>query len=203
MQQFQNMYANQASLPQHVLSSGQVGQTVNSGSASGLTGRPPVIMYTTCDDDSLSPYQCLVRKQIEIFEARPEDVDTNAQGRNKPIVLGQVGIRCRHCAGTMARHRARAAVYFPAKLHGLYQAAQNMATIHLAKSCKVLPESIRAELQNLRERKSSAGGGKAYWGNGARILGVIEQDEGHGVLRFHTRIPHIPTSGSGMLTPKV
>ena len=34
-----------------------------------LTGRPPVALYITCDDDSLSEYQCLVRKQIELFEA--------------------------------------------------------------------------------------------------------------------------------------
>lgn len=31
-----------------------------------------------------------------MFEAKQEDVDAGAQGRNKPIVLGQVGIRCIH-----------------------------------------------------------------------------------------------------------
>ena len=36
------------------------------------------------------------RKQIELFEAKQEDVDAGAQGRNKPIILGQVGIRCIH-----------------------------------------------------------------------------------------------------------
>ena len=57
-----------------------------------MTGRGPAALFMTCDIDSLSPYQCLVRKHIEVFEASFEDVESNAQGRNKPIVIGQVGI---------------------------------------------------------------------------------------------------------------
>ena len=34
-----------------------------------VTGRPPVLLYLSCDPDSLTPYQVLVRKQIELFEA--------------------------------------------------------------------------------------------------------------------------------------
>lgn len=86
-----------------------------------LSGRAPISLYMSCDDESLSEYQCLVRKQIEIFEAMKDDVDSNAQGRNRPIVLGQVGIRCRHCTMLPPKHRARGAVYYPAKLQGLYQ----------------------------------------------------------------------------------
>ena len=40
--------------------------------------------------------KCLLRQQIEVFEAGKDDVEGNAQGRNKPTVMGQVGIRCRH-----------------------------------------------------------------------------------------------------------
>ena len=115
---------------------------------------------------------------------RTEDVESNAQGRNKPITLGQVGIRCRHCTSLQARQRARGSVYYPSKLQGLYQAAQNMATIHLVETCKSIPEQVRAELRNIKERKSSAGGGKAYWGNGARVLGVVETED---CLRFRRR----------------
>jgi hypothetical protein len=33
-------------------------------------GQPPVVVYMEeCDDESLSEYQCLLRKQIELFEA--------------------------------------------------------------------------------------------------------------------------------------
>jgi len=148
------------------------------------TGRPPICLHLVCDADSLSPYQCLLRKQIEIFEALRGDTETNAQGRNRPIVIGQVGIRCRHCSSLPYRQRARGAVYFPARLAGLYQAAQNMAVSHLAQRCPLVPVDVRSKLTTLRERKSSAGGGKKYWAEGVRVLGVFEDGDG---LRFEER----------------
>ena len=39
------------------------------GTIEGVTGRPPVLVFMDCDEDSLSEYQCLLRKQIELFEA--------------------------------------------------------------------------------------------------------------------------------------
>jgi hypothetical protein len=72
----------------------------------------------SCDVDQLSEYQILVRRQLEIFEATQEDVESNTQGRKKQVVLGQIGIRCRHCAGFPLRQRGRGAVYYPAKLQG-------------------------------------------------------------------------------------
>ena len=89
-----------------------------SNGVSNLTGRPAVILYINCDDDSLSEYQCMARKQIELFEAGCEEVESNAQGRNRPIVMGQVGIRCRHCTTQPSKLRARGAAYYPAKLPG-------------------------------------------------------------------------------------
>ena len=138
----------------------------------------------SCDDESLSEYQCLVRKNIELFEATHVDVESNAQGRNKPIVLGQVGIRCRHCTMLPPKNRSRGAMYYPAKLDGLYQAAQNQAKGHLTKHCQHIPPAIRSELLRLNDHKSSAGGGKKYWGDGVRVLGVFEDTHG---LRFEKR----------------
>ena len=149
-----------------------------------VTGRPPVLLYVSCDDDALSEYQCLVRKNIELFEALPQDVESNAQGRNRPIVLGQVGIRCRHCKNLPPKHRGRGAVYYPAKLHGVYQAAQNQAVGHLAEQCSHVHPNLRCDLQRLKDRKSSAGGGKKYWADGVRVLGVFEDTHG---LRFEKR----------------
>ena len=151
------------------------------GQAAARLPRQPVVLYMECDADSLSPYQCLMRKQIELFEATTTDVETNAQGRNRPIVLGQVGIRCRHCHMLPPKHRARGAVYYPAKLTGAYQAAQNMAVCHLADQCQHVPTETKEKLIQLRERKSSAGGGKNYWADGIRVLGVFEDANG---LRF-------------------
>jgi hypothetical protein len=66
------------------------------------TGRS-YLLYTESDERNLSQYQCMARKQIEIFEATPDDANINAQGRNRPVLVGQVGIRCKHCAKTTTK----------------------------------------------------------------------------------------------------
>ena len=153
----------------------------------GATGHPPMIMSKPDDDENLSPFQCLVRQQIELFEAGPEEVATNARGRNKPVVLGQVGIRCRHCAGLPVRQRLKASLYYPQKLDRLYQASQSLANDHLMQVCQQIPEHIRAELKRLREEKATALSGKKYWGERARESGVYEDEAG---LRF--QLQHQP-----------
>lgn len=163
----------------------QPGVITTTASEVSVTGRPPIPLYITCDDDSLSEYQCMVRKQIELFEAQKQDVGSNAQGRNRPIVFGQVGIRCHHCSSLPPKHRARGAIYYPAKLSGIYQAAQNMASAHLGEHCQHVPADVREELLRLRDRKSSAGGGKRYWADGVRVLGVYEDGVG---LRFTSQL---------------
>ena len=149
--------------------------------AQHLTGRPAVPLSIEADERTLSEFQRLVRKHIELFEAKQEDVESNAQGRNRPIVLGQVGIRCCHCSHLPPKLRCRGSTYYPTTLQGLYQAAQNMATGHLCKRCSHIPVELREELVRLKECKSSAGGGKTYWGDGVRSLGVFEAPTG---LRF-------------------
>jgi hypothetical protein len=167
-----------------VLGGGREQSKTTEGELLKLTGRRPITLYMSCDEESLSEYQCLVRRQVDIFEARREEFDSNAKGRNKPIVLGQVGIRCHHCSMLPPKHRTRGAMYYPAKLNGLYQAAQSMASGHLCYHCQHIPIEIRQELLVLRERKSSAGGGKKYWADGVRVLGVYEDDDG---LRFKNK----------------
>jgi hypothetical protein len=162
-------------------------------------GRLPTRMYLTCDDDELSAYQCLLRKQIEFFETTAV-ANNPKQGRNKPIHLGQVGIRCVHCRLLQLQQEAnvkpyhqhqqlttKGASYFPGTLEGVYQAAQNMASHHFlsppGECCPCLPVEIQRELHALNqhpERKS--GGGKTAWARRARALGVIESDDGY--LRF-------------------
>ena len=80
--------------------------------------RKGISLSLSIDNNMLSEYQLLVRQQLEIFEAGPEDVESNTQGRKKQVVVGQVGLRCRHCAPFPLRARGRGAVYYPAKLNG-------------------------------------------------------------------------------------
>jgi hypothetical protein len=146
-----------------------------------------ISLALSCDVEQLSEYQIMVRQQLEIFQAGPEDVECNTQGRKKQVCLGQVGIRCRHCAGFPLRVRGRGAVYYPAKLDGIYQAAQNMAGSHLCQACQQIPVPLKQQIRKLRERRDNASGGKRYWADGCRALGLYETEEGLRIKR-----PNIP-----------
>ena len=133
----------------------------------------------------LSEYQIMVRQQLELFEATANDIECNIQGRKKPVILHQVGLRCFHCSFMPIRSRGRGAVYYPAKLHGVYQAAQNMALSHLITTCPQILPKMKDELNRLRERRDNANGGKQYWADGCRALGVMETENDG--LRFSHR----------------
>jgi hypothetical protein len=110
------------------------------------------------DKKVLSTYQCLLRKQIQIFEAGPKDV-VGVQGRINPIRLGQVGIRCRHCGSLTNKAQASGGgVYYSRTILGLYHLAQLMAKGHL-ENCKMVDAPTRAKLAKLRQSsKRSANG---------------------------------------------
>jgi hypothetical protein len=146
-----------------------------------LTGRFPIIMYLSCDFQKLNTYQCLMRHHIEFFEAVTGDVNTKIQGRNKPIVLGQVGIRWIHCNTVSPDQKCRGAVYYPQSLIGIYQAAQILCTTHLigttgndesdsgtrsgsgsiSVGCPYVPQLIRQELQTLKCQRNIAASGSS------------------------------------------
>jgi hypothetical protein len=146
-----------------------------------LSGRPPNSLYLSCDPDHLSPYQVAVRRSIEIFEAQEIDVESGAQGRNRPVVLGQLGIRCRFCSQVPPKERTRGAMYYPSKLLGVYQAGQNLATTHLCETCTRVPSEFRAELCRLRDQKTGSTGGKGgkvHWAKTMEALSVHEDEHG-------------------------
>ncbi len=155
------------------------GRTVDVGA--GDVQRPnagTVLLATEDDEESLSEYQALVRKQLEFFEAGKDDVSLTTQGRKKPLYIGQVGIRCTHCAHRPANLRTRGSVYFPSKLSSVYQACQNMAVSHLMDACDEIDQTIRDRLCALRQRKDTAAGGKAYWASACDKVGVHETEPG-------------------------
>lgn len=136
------------------------------------------VLYLTSDDEILSENQLLLRKQIELFAADENDVNAITPGRRKPITLGQVGIRCKYCTHIPIHHRTKGAVYYPSKLKGIYQAAQNMAASHLCDACDQIDPFLKAELRAYQAGKSTSGhGGKQYWADSAKVLGVMETEE--------------------------
>ena len=148
----------------------------------GGGGDTPSRVPMPCESDPqvLSEFQCLLRQQVEYFAVGPEDASVTAQGRNKPVRLGQVGIRCVHCAHLPPKRRQRGAVYFPAKLLSIYQSVQNMSVNHFTEGrCVHLPGPVQTELTTLKDKKCYVhGGGKQYWANTAESLGVTEADDG-------------------------
>lgn len=63
----------------------------------------------------------------------------------------------------------------------------NTVTAHLCQACPEIPKEVKDELSKVQKDKSSAGGGKKYWAEGAINLGVYEMPEGG--LRFKPADP--------------
>jgi hypothetical protein len=148
----------------------------------------PAVLAQPEDSLKLSSHQVLLRHQIEAFQATEDDVSTHTRGRNKPITLGQVGIRCRHCAHLPVARRQKGSTYFPASLLGLYQAAQNMSTTHVQCGlCTEMPEDIKQQFVHLMSSKVvNSGAGRPYWAQSAKNVGLVDTDEG---IRFVRDIP--------------
>lgn len=158
-------------------------------------------LFLPCDGESLSEYQCLLRNQIELFEATEHDILSSTKGRNKPIFPGQVGVRCVHCRDIKPKYRPRGATYYPATLGAMYQSGQTMAIRHMRHHCKRIPYHVRDRLVMLKDEKSSAGGGKKYWSDAASVMGVYKCDGGG--LRFHPSSVNkstVPSDSNGKKT---
>mmetsp|Transcript_28004 Transcript_28004/g.68177 ORF Transcript_28004/g.68177 Transcript_28004/m.68177 type:complete len:347 (+) Transcript_28004:290-1330(+) len=140
----------------------------------------PRVLALPEDHDILSEHQIFLRSQIEAFCASRDDVSTHTRGRNKPVALGQVGIRCRHCAHVPVRQRQKGSTYFPASLLGLYQAAQNMCSTHMQSGlCDQMPLEVRQQfLQLLTSKVSGSGAGRPYWARSATKLGLVDTEDG-------------------------
>jgi hypothetical protein len=149
---------------------------------SNATGVLPAVLSRSADEVILSKFQAFLRQHIESFAATNEDVYSPIRGRNKPVLLHQVGIRCRHCAHISANRRAKGSVYFPSTTMGFYQAAQNMASSHLQCGlCPEMPESIKnkfAQLIGTKTTGTSSAGGRTYWGRCAQQMGLVDTEKG-------------------------
>jgi hypothetical protein len=131
-----------------------------------------------------------LRQQIEAFQATEEDVMTHTRGRNKPVQLGQVGIRCCHCSHVHISRRQKGSTYFPANKMGIYQAAQNMSTAHIQCGlCTEMPEAIKLkfmEIMSAKKSNCSNGAGRPFWAQSTTQVGLVDTEEG---IRFIRDLP--------------
>jgi hypothetical protein len=167
--------------------------TENSLALTSLANLSAMTLATPEDAESLNPLHCFVRKQLELFAANETDVAAPAPGRKTPVVLGQVGIRCRHCAKLPAKDRVKRAVCYPPNVQGVYHAVSNMKFDHFA-ICPALPFESREEFNALRKssvrrgikkRSGSSIPGRSstsdYYEKAAVAKGLVDSDTG---IRF-------------------
>jgi len=103
-------------------------------------------------------------------------------GRNKPIALGQVGIRCIHCRDDPISERGQQAVSYPSLISGIYNSVQQMLRLHID-CCLGIPIDVRNKIESLKKSSSSRGGRKQYWVDSAKRLGLVDTSDGIHFIR--------------------
>lgn len=170
---------------------------IHTGVLGDENGNSPV-WYSGCvpigleeDQFWLSELQVYLRSNFaEAFGATELDIAAPMHGRNKPIALGQVGIRCMHCKHLPPMERGQQAVSYPSLISGIYNSVQQMFRLHFD-CCTSIPEECREKIETLRASSSSRGGRKQYWIDSAIRLGLV--DTPHGI--------HFARDPSGPLPP--
>jgi hypothetical protein len=137
------------------------------------------------DSGHLNPLHCFVRQHVEIFTADKNDISAPAPGRKTRVILGQVGIRCTHCAKLPMKDRVKRAVCYPPSVSGIYHSVSNMKFDHFGK-CRGLPPKTREEFETLKfscSRRGAATRSTAqYYCDSAVRKGLADTDTG---IRFH------------------
>jgi len=126
----------------------------------------------------LSELQVFLRANFaEAFGATEDDIAAPMHGRNKPIALGQVGIRCMHCKNDNPAERGQQSTSYPSQISGIYNSVQQMLRLHYD-CCLSMPGHVRTRIEQLRISCSSRGGRKQYWIDSAKRLGLVDTPHG-------------------------
>jgi hypothetical protein len=155
------------------------------------------ILAEEADKKYLSPYQCELRKNLELFEADREEVKrSTTPGRKGKVALGQVGLRCFHCAQVDRSSRSKGAVNYSCTVEGVYQIAQNMAKAHLSDKCAHITSEAKKRLVELRANsiRSYFKNCKKHWGDSIRNRGIYEVTMADEPLRLMRRTSRVASS---------
>ena len=147
----------------------------NHGARNPLNDPTAKPVYSPGDDDALGRLRSLTRRQIEWFAATSEDVADRKRTAH-PVVLGQVGFRCVHCAHTPYKERAKYAVCYPMNYSRIKGAIKQYRSSHFME-CKEMPTNIKNFSESLLIRQGK--GGKdyiKYLSIRCRNIGIIEED---------------------------
>lgn len=137
-----------------------------------------VLLAIADDKEWLSDMDCFVRRNLEVFCANEEDVEIAQQDRKYPVNLGQVGIRCVHCALQKGGNIARGtAVAFPYSINGIYESVREFQRLHL-EGCPHLPESAKKKLAGFKGSASLSSVLRKYYVLAAKALGMHDTPDG-------------------------
>jgi hypothetical protein len=183
-------------------------------------GKITVSLAAADDAEVLNPLHCFVRKHVELFSADEDDIAAPCPGRKTRVMLGQVGIRCKHCAKIKLppKERVKRAVCYPPSIDGIYHSVSNMKFDHFG-ICPGLSPVAKEELAALRSscsgrRQASAGnktsGNKSstgfvgtnmaqYYRDAAFAKGLVDTYKG---IRFCSPCRQIPSATTVRTSPQ-
>lgn len=159
-----------------------------------------MLLAADTDEQYLNPLHCFVRRNVEVFAAKSEDIAAPSPGRKTRVLMGQVGLRCVHCAHLPAKDRVKRAVCYPPSVSGIYHSVSNMKFDHF-RACRGLPEDTRAEFNRLRASCNRRGGCTSngakgmsnstaqYYHDSALRLGLVDSRMGIRLRETTTPVP--------------
>jgi len=134
------------------------------------------------DREWISDMDCFVRENLEVFCASIDDVNKAQSDRKFPITIGQVGMRCLHCAiSSTSDDVARGtAVSFPPSINGIYESVREFQRLHL-ESCPNLPDDVSSKLRDLKGSSSLSSVLRRHYVSAAKALGMYDCTGGNGI----------------------
>mmetsp|Transcript_1661 Transcript_1661/g.3033 ORF Transcript_1661/g.3033 Transcript_1661/m.3033 type:complete len:1191 (-) Transcript_1661:3341-6913(-) len=151
------------------------------GNATAMKTANGILLLSLPEDKiSLSETLCIVRENIEVFIATEADVKAPAPGRKRPVVIGQVGLRCIHCrSATHQSEKVKRAVCFPSSIKRIYRTVIDMKLDHF-KACRFVPIDLKMKLEQLKATNArSTGTTMQYFVSAAKRMGMV--DGSHGI----------------------
>jgi len=147
-------------------------------SSSGPTSPSTRILLAIPEDKEwLSDIDSYIRKQLEVFCATEADVAAAQADRKYPISVGQVGIRCIHCAIVERDNAIGHAIAYPYSISGIYASVKEFHRLHLD-SCPNIPSTTKAKLKNIKGAASLSSVLRNYYTLASKSLGLIDTKHG-------------------------
>mmetsp|Transcript_50707 Transcript_50707/g.56623 ORF Transcript_50707/g.56623 Transcript_50707/m.56623 type:complete len:1254 (+) Transcript_50707:116-3877(+) len=187
--QSRGMEVIMGSPPMPTTSSSGVGEPLSSivhsrlqdiGGRRRLEKNGPIKLLALPEDRiSLSETLCIVRENVEVFQATMEDVEAPAPGRKHAVTVEQVGLRCIHCRHTTrSSERVKRAVCYPSSIKRIYRTVIDMKLDHFL-HCKFVPQNLKDTLQALKANNTrSTGTTMQYFIRAASTLGMVDGPSG-------------------------